>query len=339
MKKIKVGIIGAGRIGKLHAENLVRLPHVEVKVISDIFAENIYEWAMSIGIKGVITGHSAILNDPDIDAVFICSPTNTHAEIIKECAKAGKHIFCEKPVSFMLEDTVKALEEVEAAGVKIQVGFNRRFDRNFIKVFETVHAGEIGQPHIVKITSRDPEPPQESYIKDSGGMFMDMSIHDFDMARFLTGSEVTEVFVKGASLIDPVFKKYGDVDTAIITLTFENGAIGVIENSRKAVYGYDQRVEVFGSAGAVSAENERPTTVEISRVDGVIRDKPQYFFLERYKDAYVKEVNAFIESILQNNPVLCTGNDGLQAERIAKAAKESYEIGKPVKIEHHSLIL
>ncbi|NDI35607.1 inositol 2-dehydrogenase [Chengkuizengella sediminis] len=330
---LKIGIIGAGRIGKLHAENLVLLDKVELKAISDIYVDNVIDWAVKLGIKKTTKDYKEIINDPEIDAVYICSPTNTHAQMIKEAAEAKKHIFCEKPISFSAEETFEALKVVEQYGVKLQVGFNRRFDHNFKKVHDTVKNGMIGDPHIVKITSRDPEPPPAEYIKASGGLFMDMAIHDFDMARYVTGSEVEEVYVQGASLVDPMFKQYGDVDTAIITLKFENGAIGVIDNSRKAVYGYDQRVEVFGSKGSVAIQNDHPTTVEISTIQGVYRDKPQYFFLERYKDAYVVESKEFIQSLLQDSPLVCTGIDGYQAELIAKAAKESLQQGKPVKIE------
>jgi myo-inositol 2-dehydrogenase / D-chiro-inositol 1-dehydrogenase len=339
MEKVKIGIIGIGRIGKLHAENLIRIPQVEISAISDIFVDNVKEWAQNMGINTITKDYQEIINNPDIHAVFICSPTNTHAQIIKDAARAGKHIFCEKPVSFSLEETIEALKVVEKTGVKLQVGFNRRFDHNFKKVHDTVKAGIIGKPQIVKITSRDPEPPSAEYIKNSGGMFMDMTIHDFDIARYVTGSEVVEVYVQGACLIDPVFEDFGDVDTAIITLKFENGAIGVIDNSRKAVYGYDQRVEVLGSKGSITTNNDYPNTAEISTVDGVFKEKPLYFFLERYKDAYVKETIAFIDSIVNNTPLLCDGNDGLQAELIAKAARESLELGRPVKVERKQFVI
>ncbi|WP_191557369.1 inositol 2-dehydrogenase [Metabacillus idriensis] len=333
MSKLTIGIIGIGRIGKLHVENLLRHPLVTVKSISDVMAESLKEWASSAGISHVTNDYQELLIDSEIDAVFICSPTSTHTDIIKEAAKAGKHIFCEKPISLTYDHSLNALEAVEEADVKLQVGFNRRFDHNFKKIYETVKSGTIGTPHIVKITSRDPEPPSEQYIQTSGGMFMDMSIHDFDMARYVTGSEVEEVYVQGASLIDPVFSEYGDTDTAVMTLKFSNGAIGVIDNSRKAVYGYDQRVEVFGSLGSAAVQNDVPTTIEISTSEGVYRDKPKHFFLERYQDSYVQEINAFIESILSDSPIACSGLDGLKAEQIAKAAKESYETGKPVKLE------
>ncbi|MHA6259785.1 inositol 2-dehydrogenase [Sporosarcina sp. CAU 1771] len=332
MKKTTLGIIGAGRIGKLHAENLVGLQHAKVKTISDLYVDGLREWATSIGIENVTADYQDILNDDEIDAILVCSPTSTHLQVIKDAANAGKHIFCEKPISFSKEDSAEALKAVEENGVKFQVGFNRRFDASFKKVHDTVKAGTIGDTQIVKITSRDPAPPPAEYIKNSGGMFMDMSIHDFDIARYVTGSEVTEVYVQGASLVDPMFAELGDVDTAIITLKFANGALGVIDNSRKAVYGYDQRLEVFGSKGTVEAGNVQPTTAIISTEDGVIKDNPQYFFLERYKDAYIKEISCFIDSVATDAPLVCCGNDGLQAEKIAEAAKESFLSGKPVKI-------
>ncbi|MFE5430559.1 inositol 2-dehydrogenase [Peribacillus simplex] len=333
MKKITIGIIGAGRIGRLHAENIIHIPQVKIKTISDIFAANVREWAQQIGIENVVEDYKEILNDPEIDAIFVCSPTTTHVPIIQKAAEHGKHIFCEKPISFSIEETEKALEAVKKAGVKFQVGFNRRFDTQFSKVKETVQNGVIGTPHIIKITSRDPEPPSAEYIKSSGGLFVDMSIHDFDMARFVSGSEITEVYVQTANLVDPMIGELGDIDTAVITLKFENGAIGIIDNSRKAVYGYDQRVEAFGSNGVITTENVKPTNAEISTGEGVFRDKPHHFFLERYKEAYITETYAFIDSILTNKPLVCDGNDGLQAEIIAHAAAESRKTGLPVKIK------
>ncbi|GKU82721.1 inositol 2-dehydrogenase [Niallia sp. NCCP-28] len=332
MKKVKIGIIGAGRIGKLHAENLVRLPSAEVTAISDIFADQIKEWAESIGIQDVYDNYKIIINNPEIDAVFICSSTNTHTQIIMEAAKAGKHIFCEKPISFDVEETKRALQIVKETGVKLQIGFNRRFDHNFKRVQEMVKGGKVGQAHIVKVTSRDPNPPTPDYIKVSGGLFIDMAIHDFDMARFVSGSDVEEVYVQGAVLVDPIFGDLEDVDTAVITLKFKNGAIGVIDNSRKAVYGYDQRVEVFGSLGCATVKNDFPNTVELTTDEGVYTDKPKYFFLERYLDAYVEETRDFVNCILYNKAVLVSGYDGLQAELIALAAKKSFKEGKPVKL-------
>jgi myo-inositol 2-dehydrogenase/D-chiro-inositol 1-dehydrogenase len=331
-KKIKIGIIGAGRIGKLHAENLIRLPEVEIKAISDIYTENVVDWAKALGIQSVTNDYQVILNDPEIEAVFICSSTDTHAQFIIEAAQKGKHIFCEKPISFDIEKTKAALEAVTEAGVKLQIGFNRRFDHNFKRVRDMVSTGQIGDPHILKITSRDPNPPSKEYVQVSGGMFMDMTIHDFDIARYLSGSDVEEVYVQAAVLVDPVIGELGDVDTAITTLKFKNGAIGVIDNSRKAVYGYDQRVEVFGSKGCVTANNDHPNTVQLSTGEGVYQDKPKYFFLERYQEAYVQETKAFIECIQNDQSPAVDGNDGLQAELIAYAAKKSWLEKRPVKL-------
>ncbi|WP_342046814.1 inositol 2-dehydrogenase [Bacillus sp. OTU530] len=334
MSLITLGIIGAGRIGRLHVDNLLSVPQVKIKAVSDVVVDHLQEWAASKGISVLTTNYQDLLGDPEIDAVFICSPTSTHAQIIQEAARAKKHIFCEKPVSFSAEQTIEALRVVEEEGVLLQVGFNRRFDPNFKKVRDLVQQGEIGQPHILKITSRDPQPPGVDYILNSGGLFMDMMIHDFDMARYVMDSEVVEVSAQGAVLVDPAIGEAGDIDTAIVTLKFANGAIGVIDNSRQAVYGYDQRVEIFGAKGAATADNCRPTTVEVSTVDGVVKDKPLYFFLERYTQAYIEEVTQFVKSIAENQAVICSGNDGLQAERIAKAAKESLLKGQPVKIDH-----
>lgn len=330
---LTVGIIGAGRIGRLHVDNLRLIPQIRIKSVSDVAAQHLETWAEEKQIEVLTIDYHELLNDPVIQAIFICSPTNTHADIIKEAAAAGKHIFCEKPVSFSVEETEEALAAVEKAGVKLQVGFNRRFDPNFRKIHTLVQQGEIGTPHILRITSRDPEPPGVDYIKSSGGLFMDMSIHDFDMARYVMDSEVVEVFAKGAVLVNPVIGEAGDIDTAIITLKFANGALGVIDNSRRAVYGYDQRLEIFGDKGAAEVNNNRATTVEVSTIDNVTKEKPLYFFLERYTQAYIDEVTEFAAAVLENHEVSCNGFDGLQAERIARAARQSLETGAPVQLK------
>lgn len=339
MKKLNIGIIGAGRIGKIHADNILRFPNAKITAISDLFAgPELEAWAAERGIGYVTKNSDDIMSNPDIDAVFICSSTDTHVPLIKQAAQANKHIFCEKPVSMDISQTEEALEAVKAAGVKLQIGFNRRFDHNFKRVREHVQGGTIGEPHLIKITSRDPNPPGEDYIKVSGGLFMDMAIHDFDMARYLSGSEVEEVYAQGQVLVDPVFSKYGDIDTAIITLRFRNGALGVIDNSRKAVYGYDQRVEVFGSKGSVTVANDHPNSAVVSTAEGIVSDKPLHFFLERYNGAYVDETQQFIESLLNGKPLVVDGNDGLQAEKIALAAKLSVSLNRPVKLsEVHEL--
>lgn len=333
VKPIVVGIIGAGRIGRLHAHNLRVMPSFTLKSIAEaVVSEDLLAWAESRGLGPVFVEAEDILNDPEIEAVFICTPTDTHATWIERAARAGKHIFCEKPISLSPQQTSRALQIAEEAGVLLQVGFNRRMDPSFRKLKQLVQSGELGSPHIVKITSRDPQPPGEGYVRSSGGMFMDMTIHDFDMARYLMGEEVTEVYTRGANLVDPMFGRCGDVDTAVITLTFASGAICVIDNSRKAVYGYDQRVEVFGSLGSATADNCRPTTVEVSTAASVTRDQPQHFFLERYNQAFTDEVAAFARTIRLQEPLICSGLDGQQAEWLAVAAKESQRTGLPVKL-------
>ena len=331
---MKLGLIGAGRIGKLHGEIVTyNLPGVEIKTVADIYADQAKAWAERLKIAHLTTDYKDILRDPDIDAVLICSSTDTHARMIIEAADAGKHIFCEKPIDFNIDRIREALAAAESARVKLQIGFNRRFDHNFRKVRQLVEQGSIGDVHILKITSRDPAPPPIEYVKVSGGIFLDMAIHDFDMARYLCGSEVDTVFARGAVLIDPEIGKLGDVDTAITTLTFKNGALGVIDNSRRAVYGYDQRVEVFGSKGYVDVKNDFPNSASLSTAEGVISEKPHYFFLERYKTSYIEELKAFTEAVLRDEAPPVTGNDGLQPVLMGLSARKSLEENRPVAIQ------
>ncbi|WP_256761173.1 inositol 2-dehydrogenase [Cohnella sp. WQ 127256] len=333
MNKVRIGIIGAGRIGKIHADNLRRHPQAEIVAIGDLFADDeLVDWANARGIPVVTNDSEDIINNPDIDVVFICSSTDSHVPLIKQAARKGKHIFCEKPISMDIRQTEEALEEVRRAGVQLQVGFNRRFDHNFRRVRGHVEAGAIGEVQLIKITSRDPIPPPEDYIEVSGGIFMDMMIHDFDMARYLSGSEVEEVFAQGGVLVDPAFARYDDIDTAIVTLRFTNGAFGVIDCSRKAVYGYDQRAEAFGSKGVATADNDYPNTAVLSTEDGIWRDKPPHFFLERYNAAYVLETEQFIDCVLNGSAVPVSGEDGWQAEKIAWAAKRSLHERRVVKL-------
>jgi len=338
MRRIKVGIIGAGRIGLLHAHNILKSDLLSLQAIADIKIDHLVEGGWQERVETITTNVNDVFDHPDIDAVFICSSTNSHVEYIKKAAFSGKHIFCEKPISFNLKETKDALNIVEEKEVKFQAGFNRRYDVHFRKVCESVKENKVGEPHIIKISSRDPAPPTEEYVKHSGGMFMDMTIHDFDMARYLVNSEVVEVSVKAANLIDPMFLKYDDVDTAIITLTFENGALAVIDNSRQAVYGYDQRIEVFGSQGVVSVDNELQSNLQISTNSGTISDNPKYFFLERYKEAYEEEINCFARSLLENLPISCTGKDGYKAELIAYAAKLSLQKKRTINITELELV-
>lgn len=334
MKKIKVGIIGCGRIGRLHAENITSyFRNVQFKTVCDLSIDNTKNWADDLDIKNVCVDFREVIEDPEIKAVFVCSSSDTHAKFIIACAEAGKHIFCEKPIALDIDRIKEALSSVEKAGVKLQIGFNRRFDRNFKKVYDTIKSGKIGKPHILKITSRDPAPPPADYIKGSGGIFLDMTIHDFDMARFLIGSEVEEVYASGAVLIDPAIGEAGDVDTAAIVLKFKNGAIGLIDNSRQAVYGYDQRVEVFGSKGCISAANEFPNNAVLLTEETVSRDKPVYFFLERYKESFIEEARQFFDALIKNTATPVNGNDGLQAVIIGLAARRSLLEGRPVRID------
>jgi myo-inositol 2-dehydrogenase/D-chiro-inositol 1-dehydrogenase len=330
---LRFGVIGAGRIGKIHAENLAtRVPGVEVAAIADVDLKSAQELATRLHVPTAIKDYHAILSDPTIDAVAICSSTDTHAKIVIEAAQAGKHIFCEKPIDHDLAKIDAALQAVEKAGVKLQVGFNRRFDPNFRKVREMVAEGKIGDPHIIRITSRDPAPPPVSYVKVSGGMFLDMTIHDFDMARYLSGSEVEEVYVAAGVMVDRGIGEAGDVDTAVITLRFANGAIGTIDNSRKAIYGYDQRVEVFGSSGMVQAHNNTPDNDVYFNADGVHAAKPLYFFLERYMDSFIAELKDFVQSIQENTPPPVVGVDGRIPVLIGMAAKKSYLEHRPVML-------
>jgi myo-inositol 2-dehydrogenase/D-chiro-inositol 1-dehydrogenase len=331
--KITVGLIGAGRIGRLHAEHLAfRIPQANLVAVSDIVLSAAEECAAACDVPTALQDHRVIMERADIEAVVICSSTNTHAQMIEEAAAAGKHIFCEKPIDFDLVRIDQALAAVAEAGVKLQIGFNRRFDPNFRRVRELVAAGHIGEPHILRITSRDPQPPPIEYVKVSGGIFLDMTIHDFDMARYLVGSEVVEVYAAGGVMVDPAIGEAGDIDTAVITLRFENGAVGVIDNSRQAVYGYDQRVEVFGSKGAASADNNYPNTTVVSDARSVHRDLPLNFFMERYIDSYIAEMEAFIACIQQDETPSVTGVDGRIPVVMGYAARKSYEENRPVRL-------
>jgi myo-inositol 2-dehydrogenase / D-chiro-inositol 1-dehydrogenase len=329
---MSVGIIGAGRIGRIHAENIAyHLPQARIAAIADVNLSAAMEaWAGALGAVRTLRDPEALLAEKGIGAVLICSSTDTHADLVIKAAKAGKHIFCEKPVDLSAAKVRAALAAAAEAGVKLQVGFNRRFDHNFRRVRELVESGAVGTPQIIKITSRDPSPPPPAYVGVSGGIFLDMTIHDFDMARFQAGSEVVEVYAQGAVLVDEGIGKAGDVDTAIVTLRFASGALGVIDNSRKAVYGYDQRVEVFGSKGCASAENDAPSTVRLSNEAGVSGDKPLYFFLERYKEAFIAEMRAFLEAVADDKPCPVTGGDGLQDLLVGLAARKSLEEKRPV---------
>jgi myo-inositol 2-dehydrogenase/D-chiro-inositol 1-dehydrogenase len=335
-KEIRIGLIGCGRIGKLHGNNLAHsVPGAKLVAVSDPFLnEKTIAWAQALGVSAdrCFKDEESIFAAPDIDAVFICSPTSTHADFILRAAAVKKDIFCEKPIDLDISKIKKALDAAEKAGVILQVGFVRRFDHNHKKVRDTVASGVLGKPHEILVTSRDPEPPSADYVKVSGGIFVDMMIHDFDMASYLAGSEITEVYTCGALCIDPSFAQYGDVDTAIVSLRFANGAIGVIDNSRAARYGYDQRVEVQCDKGCVQDHNDLNDTAVISTADGVFSSKPTWFFLERYNNAFIAESIDFVHAVLDRTAPPVGGHAGLLAVAVAAAAKKSLMEHRPVKV-------
>ncbi len=322
---LQFAILGAGRIGQVHSENLTRfIPEAEVVVIADVIHEAAQKTAQRFGIPQASGNPAEVFNNDAIDAVAICSSTETHTDFIIQAARAGKHVFCEKPIALNLPAVDEALAVVAESGVKLQIGFNRRFDPNFRGVRDAVRAGEAGAPYLVQITSRDPAPPTLRYIEGSGGLFLDMMIHDFDMARFLLDDEIDEVSASGAVRVDPAIGEAGDIDTAVVTLRYRSGALGVITNSRQAVYGYDQKVEVLGSLGSISCENNTPDRIIRQTEAGVIHAKPLYFFLERYQVAYADELRSFIRSVLDDTEVEVTGSDGRAPVVLALAAGMSF---------------
>ena len=334
MRKVKIGVIGAGRIGRIHARNLkFQVPGAKLISIADVIIESAKKLVDELEIPAYEEDYHRLLKNDDIQAVIICSSTDTHAQIIIEAAEAGKDIFCEKPIALEMDKIDRALAAVDKAGVKLQVGFNRRFDPSFKKAKELIEAGKIGTPHLLRISSRDPQPPSLNYIKSSGGLFLDMMIHDFDMARYLLKEEVTEMMATGHCLIDSSIGQCGDIDTALVLLKFQSGALGTIDNSRQAVYGYDQRIEVFGSEGSVVVENKTPTEVTLHSAESIQSDKPLYFFLERYQEAYLAEMNHFITCILEDKEPCVGGLDGKISVAMGYAALESFKKGTFVKVD------
>ncbi|EAM8432398.1 inositol 2-dehydrogenase [Salmonella enterica] len=334
MKKLRCGVIGLGRVGKMHVENMYLLPQLDIICAADYFIEEMSDWLYSVNIISGYKNYQELLQRDDIEAVFIFTSTDMHEEIVTAAAQAGKHIFCEKPLS-MNEDeqaSMAVLRKVKEKGVTLQVAFNRRFDPQFHEVFELVRSGKIGRPQMIKITSRDPDLLPHDLIKRIGGLIFDFTMHDFDMARFMMQDEVSEVYVKGNTLIDPSLKNIDDVDTLAVMLTFRNGGYALIDNSRRAVYGYDQRVEVFGSEGMAYADNVSESTVKVFNSQHCIMKNPLPDFTVRYREAYRTEILYFIDSVLHHTPVVCTGEDALLAQRIAIAAQQSLKSGLPVKI-------
>lgn len=333
MALIKVAVIGVGRIGRMHARNIKYfILNANLVAVADVSWEAARSCAHELKVARAEKDYHVLLEDPSIDAVVICTSTDTHAQIIKEAAEAQKHIFCEKPIALTLEEINSVLEVIKSTGVKFQVGFQRRFDVNFRTARELIQKGEIGVPHVLKITSRDAAPPPPGYIKGSGGMFLDMTIHDFDMARYLLNEEIEEVFATGSVLIDPKIGELGDIDTAVINLRFESGALGVIDNSRRAIYGYDQRVEVLGSKGMIIVENPKINTVLRSGGEGTVTARLFNFFIERYTEAYINEMQAFIDAIVEDKTPPVTGEDGKMPVIAAYATKKSLQERRPVKL-------
>jgi myo-inositol 2-dehydrogenase / D-chiro-inositol 1-dehydrogenase len=328
---IRFGVIGAGRIGKVHAATIAGNPKAKLAYIADAMPKAAEELAARHGAKVASVGD--IMKATDVDAVLIGSPTGFHAEQIQAASNAGKAIMCEKPVSLdvkTIQDTLKVVEKNKST---LMIGFNRRFDPNFAELESRIRKGEIGEVEMVTVISRDPAPPPAEYVKGSGGIFRDMMIHDFDMARFLMGEEFVVVNALGAALVDKAIGEAGDVDTAAVQMQTKSGKIAVITNSRRATYGYDQRMEVHGSKGMIHAKNVHNSTVEVLSQSGYRADPIQNFFLERYGQAYANELNTFIAAVeAGNRSPKPSGFDGLQAQILADAATESWKTGKPVKV-------
>ena len=320
-----------GRIGKIHLENLsTRIQGVEVMGVMNPSTTGL-DFARRFNVPLLTSNPDEILQNPGIDAVIIAAPTNAHADYAIAAAKAGKAIFCEKPVDLSLDKVLQTLQVVEEAKVPMMLAFNQRLDPNFAAAKEAIDAGKFGTIHTINIISRDPAPPPVSYIKASGGLFMDMTIHDLDMASYLMNEEVTEVYAKGFNLVDPEIGKAGDIDTGVVILTFKNNATAIIQNSRRAVYGYDQRLEVFGSEGMMKVENPLKNTSIFYDPQGAQHARHLDFFIDRYAESYLLEMNAFIQALQSNSIMPITGRDGLRAMILALAANLSARENRPVK--------
>ncbi|MCY3947458.1 MAG: inositol 2-dehydrogenase [Anaerolineaceae bacterium] len=331
---VKLGVLGAGRIAQTHLKTLAtRIPDAGVEIIADPFGNVAAETAENFDIPRHTTDHRDLLEDESIDAVIICTTTNTHAPLMEEAARAGKHIFCEKPIDLDVARIDQALAAVKDAGVMLQVGFNRRFDPNHRRVRHAIEAGEIGDPHILHIISRDPYPAPMSYTRNSGGIFVDMTVHDFDLARYLIGSEIEEIYATGTINIVPELAELGDLDTTLLIMRFQNGVLGMIDNSRKAVFGYDQRVEVFGSGGSAKTDNRYDNAVTISDGASIRRDPPFEFFMERYTESFAREMESFVRALTEGTPIEVDGFDGRMPVVMGLAAFLSHERGRPVRME------
>lgn len=328
---IRFGVLGAGRIGKVHAATIAANPKAKLSYVADAFPAAAEQLAQQTGAR--VASVEDIIAASDVDAVLIATPTPSHADLIEAAAKAGKHILCEKPVSLSVDRINQCLDVVEKNKSTLMIGFNRRFDPNFATVEKRLRNGDVGEIEIVTIISRDPNPPPASYVKSSGGLFRDMMIHDFDMARYLMGEEFVVVNALGSALVDKAIGEEGDVDTAAVQMQTASGRIAVITNSRRATYGYDQRIEVHGSTGMLSARNIQNSSVELWNANGIAGDPVQNFFIERYAQAYANEINTFIDAVdAGNTSPRPSGFDGLQAQKLADAATESWQTGRPVQL-------
>jgi len=325
---LKVGLLGAGRIAGVHATAITSHPQSELVAVSDFYPEAAEKLAAQYG--AVARSTDEIIADPEIEAVLIATSTDTHSDLMEAATRAGKAVLCEKPVDLSLERARACQKVVDATGCPVMIGFNRRFDTNFGALKQALTAGEIGKAELLSITSFDPTPPPVAYIKVSGGIFRDMMIHDFDMANFVMGSAPVSITATASSIVDPEIGAAGDVDTAIVTLHYAGGELAVIKNSRRAVYGYDQRVELLGSKGLLQAQNMLENTVVKSGIHGVTGAKPTYFFLERYMQAYKAEWSAFVAAITEGAALPVTLSDGVLALAMAEAATKSAKTGQPV---------
>ncbi|MET1412550.1 inositol 2-dehydrogenase [Roseibium sp. HPY-6] len=328
---VNVALLGAGRIGKVHAKAVGATDGAKLVAIADAFEDAAKALAQTCEAR--VSTIDAIASSEDVNAVIICTPTTTHADLIEQFARAGKAVFCEKPIDLSLERTKSCLQTVQDCGAVLMLGFNRRFDPHFQAVRGAIDEGRVGSVEMVQITSRDPGAPPPSYIQSSGGIFRDMTVHDFDMARFLLGEEVTTVYATASVLVDPEIGKLGDYDSATVVLTTASGKQCSISNSRRATYGYDQRIEVHGSRGAVVAENQRPVAIEVATEDGFVRPPLHDFFMTRYTEAYAAEIAAFVHAIETGATPHPTGEDGLKALILAEAALKSVAERRSVGVD------
>ena len=327
---LKVGLLGAGRIGQVHAAVVAAHEGSKLAAVSDVYAPAAEELAAKYHAQ--VKNSDEIIADDAINAVLIATSTDTHSDLIEAATQAGKAVMCEKPVDLSLERARACLKAVSATGRPVMIGFNRRFDPSFAAIRDSLAAGQIGKAELLSVTSFDPAPPPVEYIKVSGGMFRDMMIHDFDMTNFIMGETPVSISASGACLVDPEIGRAGDIDTAVVTLSYADGKLAVIKNSRRAAYGYDQRLELLGADGLLQAQNMLENTVVKSTGQGVISAKPTYFFIERYMPAYKAEWAAFVAAVQEGDDMPVSLQDGVQALAMAEAAQRSFDSSRPVRL-------